>query len=87
MPSNRIKSMSYGSVGYFCFMCHYNYAYRGQDTRSAKMQFLEVYPYRIIRPRYCSASASTIKIPMHNCSDMNPVSEQREQDSILSVFT
>ena len=34
MPYNGIKSMSYGSIACFCFMCDYDFAYRDPDTQS-----------------------------------------------------
>ena len=37
--------------------------------------------------RYSPASATTTNVFMHNCSDMDPVSEHVEQDPILSAFT
>ena len=73
--------MSYRSIARFCFMCHYEIAYLGPDTRSAntapKCNFT-IYPASIfVRIR------NHHKNFMHYCSDMNPLYEQEPCGTIL----
>ena len=80
--------MSYGSIACFCFICHYAFAYRGPDTLSTNIApIFERVPLPYIQPRFSSAPATATNVFTHNCSDMNPVSEYMEQDSILAAFT
>ena len=44
-------------------------------------------PLQHIRTRYSLAFATTTKVFMNNCSDMNPLYELVEKESILSAFT
>ena len=77
--------MSYKSIAHFCFMYHYDIAYRGPDTRSANIASkcnFTVYP-ALIFFRICNHHKNF----MHYCSDMNPLYEHTEHDFNLSALT
>ena len=73
--------MSYRSIARFCFMCHYDIAYRGPDTRSANIA--PKYNFTIYPASIFVKIRNHHKNFMHYCSDMNPLYEHTEPCGII----